>query len=523
MNIYILDENFQRQKIIDIYESFIWTDRYFESGDFELYLPASKELINSIQKDMYISINESEYIKIIEDIEITTSYEEGKKLKITGRTLDSILDRRIIWGLTELNGSLQDSIEELLNKNIINPQDSNRRIPNFVMKKSTDQDIIDMVIDAQYFGENLYDTIVALCKANFIGFKVIVNENNQMEFSLYKGTERTYNQSVVPAVEFSPRFDNLINSEYVRSDKELKNVTLIGGEGEGIERKTSSTYTTAGLGVLNLDIVPTGLKRRETFTDASSISSKVQDADGNDITLSDSEYTEKLNHKGMQELADLNGVTSFNGEVNSYVQSIYNRDYFLGDVVQIENEFEMQGVTRIIEVIYSDNTQDGIQLYPTFKSDDSESWNGTAVITGDFNITETLYTNVLRSSGRNILRGRLVTQEKIDKVNSIITSKVDLPHNTDDIKWKDETVNKKYPLIYGGIRWNGQGSKIEITATETAYGNVFQTNIQLANNVSSGLDIQNHSGNKTARISVTGRVDCISLWIDGKEYHFADS
>ena len=518
MNIYVLDESFNRQYIIDIYESFIWTDRYFESGDFEIYLPANKDVINKLQKDMYLMVDNSDFIKIIEDIEITTNLEEGNKLKITGRSLDSILDRRIIWGLTEVNGSLQDSIEELLNKNVINPEDPNRRIPNFIMKKSTDPDIVDLTIDAQYFGENLYDTIVALCKANFIGFKVTVNDNHQMEFELYKGAERTYNQTNYPTVEFSPRFDNLLNSEYIRSDKALKNVTLIGGEGEGAKRKTSSTYTTAGLGVLNLDIVPQGLKRRETFTDANSISSKVQDGDGNDVTLTDEEYTEKLNHKGMQELAEANGVTTFNGEVNSYVQSIYNRDYFLGDVVQIENEFEMKGVTRIIEVIFSDNTQDGVQLYPTFKSDDSESWSGTAVINGDFNVTETFYTEVLRNAGSTILHDRLVTYTKMDKINAMIPSKVTLNHSSDYIEWKYEEENKKYPITYGGVRWRGQGSVILLNATETGLNNTFQLNISLQNNVKSAIVIQNHSGVKKASVSSTGRAEFTSLYINDKEF-----
>ena len=96
MNIYVLNEQFQKTSIIDVYESFIWTDRYYESGDFELVIPASSEMVSILQKDLYLAIDNSECTMIIEDIEITTNYEEGNKLKVTGRTLDSILDRRII-------------------------------------------------------------------------------------------------------------------------------------------------------------------------------------------------------------------------------------------------------------------------------------------------------------------------------------------------------------------------------------------------------------------------------------------
>ena len=57
MNIYVLNEQFQKTSIIDVYESFIWTDRYYESGDFELVVPASIEMVSILQKDLYLSID----------------------------------------------------------------------------------------------------------------------------------------------------------------------------------------------------------------------------------------------------------------------------------------------------------------------------------------------------------------------------------------------------------------------------------------------------------------------------------
>ena len=517
MNIYVLNEQFQKTSIIDVYESFIWTDRYYESGDFELVIPASSEMVSILQKDLYLAIDNSESTMIIEDIEITTNYEEGNKLKITGRTLDSILDRRIIWGQTELNGNLQNAIKTLLEKNVINPQEVRRKIDNFIFKETTDPAIIDLTIDAQYFGDNLYETIVALCKANFIGFRVVVNAAHQMEFELYSGVDRTFGQTDREAIEFSPRFDNLLNSDYVRSDKTLKNVTLVGGEGEGSERKTSFVYTTAGLGVLNLDIQPSGLKRREMFSDANSISSKVTNADGQQVNLSEAEYIEKLNHKGMQDLAEVDGITTFNGEVNSYIQSIYKRDYYLGDLVQIRNEYNIEGTTRIIEVIYSDNTQDGLQVYPTFKSDDSESWSGTAVIDGDFTITGTLYTNVLRVDKNTLFRGNFETYTKMENNNGVVTTSIDLSHDIDYITWKNESPNKKFPFEYGGLKWSGQTDSIFLSATENSSNN-FQLNLKFDDDDSNGLSIYDANDNKTARIDSHGRAWFNRLKINGKEY-----
>ena len=39
MEAMILDTNFQGIYIVDSFESFIWTDRFSECGDFELYIP----------------------------------------------------------------------------------------------------------------------------------------------------------------------------------------------------------------------------------------------------------------------------------------------------------------------------------------------------------------------------------------------------------------------------------------------------------------------------------------------------
>ena len=128
-------------------------------------------------------------------------------------------------------------------------------------------------MDAQYTGDNLYDVIVDICKTPGIGFKITLNEANQFVFKLYNGTDRSYAQTKVPYVVFSPNFDNIINANYVESKAALKNVTLVGGEGEGVRRRYASVGNESGLA------------RRELFTDARDISSYVD----SETTLSDEE------------------------------------------------------------------------------------------------------------------------------------------------------------------------------------------------------------------------------------------
>ena len=351
MELIVLNINLDAVSMVDSYVSFIWTDRYYSNGDFELYAGMREDLLEYIKQDYYLQSRDSEHVMIIEKLLIGSDSENGNVITVTGRSLESILDRRIIWGQKTLSGNLQNGIKTLLNENIISPSDSNRKLQNFIFEEATDPTITSLNIEAQYTGDNLYDVIQKICEERSIGFKVTLNDNKQFVFKLYAGTDRSYDQTVVPYVVFSPNFENIVNSSYIESKSSLKNVTLVGGEGEGSVRK----YTTVGGG--------SGLNRRELFTDARDISSDV----GNDVVLTDSEYTAQLQQRGKEKLSEHKDITSFEGQVETAIMFKYGEDFFNGDVVQIANEYGHETKARILEIVMSEN-EEGTSLYPTFKT-----------------------------------------------------------------------------------------------------------------------------------------------------------
>ena len=356
MDVTVLNTNLDAISIVDVYESFIWTDRYYEYGDFELFTSMTDTILSYIRQDYYLQSRESEHVMIIEKIRINSDSENGNHITVTGRSLESILDRRIVWGQKTITGTLQNGIRTLLNENVISPADNKRRISNFIFEASTDPAITSLKIDAQYTGDNLYDVINKICSERSIGFKVTLNNNKQFVFKLYAGADRSYDQSVNPYVIFSPKFENIINSNYVESKSALKTVTLVGGEGEGSARK----YTTVGGG--------SGLNRRELFTDARDISSDV----GDGVVLSDAAYTAQLQQRGKEKLAENTDVTSFEGQVETTVMFRYGEDFFNGDVVQIANEYGHETKARIVEIVMSED-EDGNSVYPTFKTIEQEA------------------------------------------------------------------------------------------------------------------------------------------------------
>lgn len=351
MDLLVLNKSLDVIAIVDVYESIIWTERYYEYGDFELYTAMTQDLLNYIKTDNYIQRVGSDRVMIIEEIRIDTDSETGNHITITGRSLESILDRRVIWSQTTISGNLQNGIKKLINENIISPSKEERKISNFIFKDSTDSQITGLTVEAQYTGDNLYDVISKVCEEKSIGFKVSLNENKQFVFELYAGADRSYEQTNYPYVVFSPNFDNIINSNYLESKENLKNVALVGGEGEGTARKYLAIGNTSGL------------DRRELFVDARDISSEGEDGQ----TLTTEQYNELLKQRGNEYLADYTDLVSFEGAVETNIMYKYGVDFFDGDIVQIANEYGHEAKVRILEVVISEN-EEGNSVYPTFKT-----------------------------------------------------------------------------------------------------------------------------------------------------------
>lgn len=523
MNLFVLDKDFKQIGLIDEYESFIWTDRYSEPGDFEIYTSPFSKAYQFLKEDYYLIRPDSEHVMIIEELEITTDSENGPHLKVTGRSLESLLSRRIVWGQKSFEDkTVKEVIETLLNENIISPSETNRQIANFTLNSVDIPDVTNQVVSMQYTGDTLGDIITDICDAYGIGYKITLNSSNQFVFTLYKGVDRTYVQTTNPYVLFSPKFDNIINSDYLQSQKSLKNVALVLGEekdnskerksmivygnqpsgspynylkdgvwdtsilsnnysyyaqryavnngssivangyfksdpasgrtnnddtesifwndtvvprnrydsmivklyytgraaaiqdyqrefeprvgiaatrdssrdpnyiASGILNTVSSALQTlecslapynsqntngylhfAGIGswkiveISFITYLKTGMDRRELFVDARDISSSTYDSGGEEHTIPAAQYNNQLSQRGVQQLTSYPIVKQFDGKVEASQLFIYNRDFYMGDIVQIENEFGIEGTARITEFIYSDS-RSGVEMYPTF-------------------------------------------------------------------------------------------------------------------------------------------------------------
>ena len=348
MEFTVLNISFEPVYLLETYESMVWIDKFSEPGTFELTSPIYEDLLTYLKPDYYITNSESEHVMIIEDRSIESSATEGGQIKVVGRSLESILDRRVVSSETNVSGSLQSCIKTIINNNFISPSNTDRRMSGFIFADSTDTAITSLTMDHQFHYENVLEVVSNACAAAKIGFKITLDDSNNFVFKLYTGTDKSYDSSSDVFVIFSPEFDNLLSSTYVEKHSTLKTIVL----SKGSENDSSAQW--AGQG--------TGFERKETF-----FRSNVTKG-----SLSTTNYNKKLVSAGKDELARIRKESVyFDGECDTTRMYKYGVDFFLGDYVQMEDSYGHGGKTRVTEFTWS-HTTSGLETYPTFTKDDED-------------------------------------------------------------------------------------------------------------------------------------------------------
>ena len=346
--------------IIDTAKSIIWRSCYYEAGDFEIYVPCNAATVNLLVAGNYVTRPNDHNVGIIEKIEITFNEFDGRMIIATGRMAKSILDRRIIYRLTDnsvsptiLSGNVEHAARAVVYNNAIDCEfDSDRNIDALVLGAHSGNTKI--IVDAngdpatkQVTYNNLLSWTDEFLREYEIGAYIGLNDSLELQYLCFEGVDRSVdNTDGNDPVIFSQDFDNLLSSDYIYSEEKYKNMALIGGEGEGTARFCSVLIPSL-----------TGIERREMFINASTSSKTYKDDQGDEQTLTDEEYNTQLQSIGAQDLAGAQITQSFDGtiNVNNGVYK-YKENFNLGDLVTVQdNEIGLYINTRIIEVI---ETQD---------------------------------------------------------------------------------------------------------------------------------------------------------------------
>lgn len=324
----VLDNNRDLLDIVDYAIEILWTKKYYDIGGCVFRVPASNELVDLfVYKAKYITRDDDDMVCLITKITLSQNIDTGAdELTITCLSISQLLTQRIVWEQLNLNYSVDICMRFLVDRNFINTSDE--RVISFIKLGSLTS--YGSTIQRQFTEEyNVFTAIQELALTYNIGFKFIMNENKDFVFTLYRGTDRSINQTVVDPVEFNPGLHNLASFSYELDLSNEKNVALVLGEGEGLNRKKVVVGSI------------TGINRKEITVDDSSASSN----DG-EIT----NYNDLLIETGTNILSE-NAVTEhFNFEIDadSY---IYKEDFDLGDTITIQGDYGLSLTAKIVEVI----------------------------------------------------------------------------------------------------------------------------------------------------------------------------
>lgn len=356
MELYVLDSLLRRVEVFDRFESLIWTERFAEIGDFQLVVTSTARTRSTFTTGTRLAMNTSYRVMTVETVEDTIDTDGKAMLKVSGRSLEALLDDRVAkdvlgdlttnpkWTLTGIPGDIARKIfHDICVTGVLDPAD---RIP-FIFEGAPmfpaddiaePQTNITMDVDLQ----TVYDAVKQICGMYDLGFRLVRNQDtSQLYFSIYSGVNRTTNQTAVGAVVFSPDLDNLQNTSELTTIAQSKNVAYV--------------FSPAGIAVVYANGVDPGVEGFER---------RILMVRADDITSDTPNVQAALQQRGLQELANHRGVSAFDGELNQNAAYRYGVDYQLGDLVEKRNSDGVTNQMRVTEQIFASDQQ-GERSYPT--------------------------------------------------------------------------------------------------------------------------------------------------------------
>jgi hypothetical protein len=196
----------------------------------------------------------------------------------------------------------------------------------------------------------------------------------------YNGVNRTFNQGERPPVVFSPKYDNLSKATYFKSKVSTRTKIFSGAVKFTVplELQLSKEYLDdnrdSAMQNNSVTVGTRGLGLREGYFQSPSIEHTngymISKGSGQwGVASIDPESIYRQIHEQCNtELWRHMPIEMFSGEAAQQSMYTYNEDFFLGDFVQIQNEFGQQDIARVTEYIRTSSDSEGDVFYPTFES-----------------------------------------------------------------------------------------------------------------------------------------------------------
>lgn len=323
MELLALDKNFASVKYLK-YINLQWNRKYYECGDFSIQMAASEY----DSQMAYVYCPDRPEAGIIQKIEYKNTA-KGKLVQMSGFFLERILWDKIIYPTYYANGNPEDTARDIVSK-------YKDDIPLLELGPKTIADAPDNSLVWQETGGEIGEVLYSRLQTQQLSQRCRYSyDENKIYYEVWKGVDRTQDQSVNNFVTFSAVFKNIQQATVTTDNSNYKNYFVVAGVDE-VQDDDSTRI------VVEVDLSNGGYKKK-LFLDQKSLS---WDKEKQSID----DYKKSLYEKGVEKALDY--VDTINVEITAQnFGFIYREDYDLGDLCDvIISDLNLTLTARIIEV-----------------------------------------------------------------------------------------------------------------------------------------------------------------------------
>lgn len=351
MEIYALDEFQSRIQIIDEFESFIWTERYSDLGEFKIVVKDTAKNRGIFRDVRYLTHSLTDRMMVVENRLRKIDANGLQLIDVGGPSFEAILKSRVVNPSAEgkktwdSKGTLGWLATRLVGSHMVEgPYDPYDIIAGMYIADTTGE---TKEVDAAVEMGSIYDGVKKLCDSGKLGFRIqLLPTDPRLRFNVYKGRDLRH-------VVFSSTLDTLTEESHLHDISNHKNIARVRG-------KNGRVITVPAPGT---SVYRTGWMRKVLDVNA-------EDVDPEKITTT--VYDNMLRQRGLEALGQANKIDIFDAKLTGVDPYDYRYSYSLGDIVTMMDAENRRHTAVITEYIWSWDSN-GLRAYPTFVATDE--WN----------------------------------------------------------------------------------------------------------------------------------------------------
>lgn len=347
----VLDHNLNPTGAIAKHQwnSFIWTERYQDPGQFEMRLwGGAFEALSAADEYLgkFLRVPVSTETMLIEKVRYEGTRSDPY-VTLTGRSAEVVLEQRILKEMSFPYGVPAYSLlEQAWDWTIGKDAQAARQIPQFIMDSP---DHMRNYIDYAPDGKTLYDFLLYVARYHQNGLRTRFHDENQLAINFYRTRDLTGKGSGNP-VFFTDTTKTLVNLVYEKDLQKHRNIGYVYLHGAHDDANTSVWFEVD-------NGAPNGIQRREGITQPQITWTKA--------AFQTYEQKKSLTSYGLGYIYEHQLYDQIEGEAPSNNVWVYGDTghYYLGDWVMLGVRDKQQRC-RVLEYTHAWTADQGYRGYP---------------------------------------------------------------------------------------------------------------------------------------------------------------